>query len=80
MIAWLPLGGRTVRDAEERGAGELLSAVIGNVLAVPLVLGLIALGGAVIVSRSLADFVVPRGKRRPRRKQPARHTESSTVR
>lgn len=69
-----------VRDAEERGVGELLSSVIGNVLAVPLVLGLIALGGAVIVSRSLADFAVPKGKRRSRRKQPIRRTESSTVR
>ncbi len=68
------------RDGDERGVGELLSAVLGNVVAVPVVLGFVALGGAVIVGRSLADLVNHRGKRRSRRKQLARRTESSAVR
>ena len=69
-----------VRDAEERGVGELLSSAIGNVVAVPLILGLVALGGVVIVSRSLVDLAAPGGNRRSRRKQSARHPESSTAR
>ena len=70
-----------VREDEKRGVGELLSSVIGNVLAVPVVLGLVALGGAVIVGpRSSADLAAPRSKRRSRRKQSSRHPESPTAR
>src|SRR5689334_1415453 len=39
------------KDAEGRGVGELLAAVAGNVAAVPLVLGFVALGGAVLAGR-----------------------------
>ena len=43
----------------------MLSAVLANVVAVPVVLGLVALGAAAIVSRSLMDIAGYRLMRRP---------------
>jgi hypothetical protein len=65
------------KGEEARGVGTLLSTVIGNVAAVSVVLGLVALGGAVIVGRSVADLAVPRSRRRSRRRQSARRHESA---
>jgi len=47
----------------------LLSAVVANVVAVPVVLGLVAVGAAAIVSRSLMDMAGYRLRRRPAEKR-----------
>ena len=44
-----------VKNNDTRSVGELLAAVAGNVAAVPLVLGFVALGGAVLAGRALVD-------------------------
>src|SRR5260370_42278644 len=53
------------RDGSWGRAGELLSAVVANVVAVPAVIGLVAVGAAAIVSRSLMDMAGYRLRRRP---------------
>ncbi len=67
------------RDEDERRVGEILSAVIGNVVAVPVVLGYVALGGVIIVGRSLVDIVGHRGKRRLRGDRPARRARHTAA-
>ncbi len=42
-------------DDDRRRVAELLAAIAGNVAAVPVALGFVALGGAVLVGRALAD-------------------------
>jgi hypothetical protein len=44
------------RDGNEGRVGELLSAVVANAVAVPAVLGFVALGAAAIVGRSLVEL------------------------
>ena len=44
-------------EDEGRSVGELLAAVAGNVAAVPMVLGFVALGSAVVVGRAVTDLV-----------------------
>ena len=66
-------------DDERRGIGELLAAVAGNVVAVPIVLAFIALGGAVVATRALLGVRYafgsrngnPRPARKPRAPQPS---------
>jgi len=68
-----------MRHASSRhGVGELLAAVAGNVAAVPLALGFVALGGAVLVGRALADVAsqaVRAGSRESRRRSRSRDAE-----
>jgi hypothetical protein len=56
---------------DRRGAGELLAAIAGNVAVVPVALGSVALGGAVLFGRALADVAshaVSAGSRKRRRR------------
>lgn len=62
-----------MKDSEGGRVGELLAAVAGKVAAVPLVLGFVALGGAVLAGRALVDVagqaLGSRNGRRRSRKQ-----------
>jgi hypothetical protein len=53
------------RDGKEGRVAELLSAVLANAVAVPAVLGFVALGAAAIVGRSLVELAGHRLSRRP---------------
>jgi hypothetical protein len=69
-----------VRDDEQPGVRELLGTAAANVVAVPVVLGFIALGGVVLAARALVHAAAqalgardtPRrsGKSRPRQPPP----------
>ena len=52
------------RDGNEGRVGELLSAVVANAVAVPAVLGFVALGAAAIVGRSLVEMASHQLRRR----------------
>jgi hypothetical protein len=53
-------------DRDALRASELLSAVVGNVVAVPVVLGFVALGAGVLAGRALLD-IAGHLRRSPRR-------------
>jgi hypothetical protein len=50
-------------DDDRRTVGELLGAVAGNVVAVPIVLGFVVLGGVVLAGRAVADVAGYRVRR-----------------
>jgi len=54
-------------DDEGRSIGELLATVAGTVAAVPLVLGLVALGGVVVAGRAVFGIRHAFGSRDSRR-------------
>ena len=59
------------RDGEGRGVREVLATVAGNVAAVPIVVGFVALGGAVVATRAMFRIrhaFRPRDGRRRRRR------------
>jgi hypothetical protein len=53
-------------DEDKLRARELLSAVVGNVVAVPVVLGFVALGAGVLAGRAVLDVVGQSLRRSPR--------------
>ena len=66
---------RAVADRESRSVGESLAIIMANVVAVPVVLGLVALGGVVLAGHSLrgaADKMFSSRNGRPRRKSKPR--------
>jgi hypothetical protein len=69
-----------VKNDDTRSVGELLAAVAGNVAAVPLVLGFVALGGAVLAGRALVDVAGQTlGVRHARRRSRKVHAQRSHV-
>jgi hypothetical protein len=64
---------------DERGTGELLAAVLSNVVAVPVVLGFVALGVEVLVSRSLLKALPAVGTPRTRQRRSPRKSGGPTI-
>jgi hypothetical protein len=70
-----------VEDDEGWNVREVLARVAGTVVAVPVVLGLIALGGVVVVGRTARDVAgraLASRDGRPRRRRRGRDVPSSS--
>lgn len=69
------------RDDGGRRVTELLAAVAANVVAVPVVVGFVALGGVVLAGRAIADVashaLTSRDGRRRARKAATRRPSAS---
>jgi len=64
-----------VLEEERRGVWEVLAGVAANVAAVPVVLGLVALGGLLLATRAVRDVgqaFTTRDGQKPRRSRKAR--------
>jgi hypothetical protein len=71
-----------VEDEGRAGAWQVVPRIAGGALSVPVVLGFVALGTAVVVGRSLRDGVRQvwtwsAGWRSPRREEPAPAAEAA---